>query len=243
MQGKSTMDMGQNITLRQAEERGEASHDWLHSRFTFSFAEYYDPAHMGFGALRVINDDLIEGGGGFDMHPHRDMEIITYVVAGSLEHKDSTGNGSVIRPGDIQRMTAGSGIRHSEFNPQPDAATRLLQIWILPETKGLTPGYEQRHVAEEQLRNQLCVIASRDGRDGSVTIHQDATLMATRLDPQQNVSTTLGAGRRAWVQIISGAVKVNGQAATTGDGVAIAGTASVRIIAEAASELLLFDLA
>ena len=237
------MDLGQNIRLRRSEERGETCQDWLHSRFSFSFAEYYDPAHMGFGALRVINDDVIEGGGGFGMHPHRDMEIITYVVSGALEHKDSTGTGTVIQPGDIQRMTAGSGIRHSEFNPHPDTPTRLLQIWILPEQNDLTPGYEQIHVPDEQRHNQLRLIASRDGRDGSVTVHQDIALMSTSLDPGQSVTHALDAARRVWVQIVSGTVTVNQQTAATGDGVAITGATEITITASDASELLLFDLA
>ena len=237
------MDIGRSVILRRADERGEAEHGWLHSRFSFSFAEYYDSAHMGFGALRVINDDIIEGGGGFDKHPHHDMEIITYVVEGALEHKDSTGTGSIIRPGDVQRMTAGSGIAHSEFNPQPDQPTRLLQIWILPEQEGLEPGYEQIRVEPEEMRNQLRVIASRDGHDNSVTIHQDACLLAARLDPGATLSRPVAAGRRVWVQLIYGQVRVNGQAGTAGDGIALVAPTSLEIEATTACELLIFDLA
>jgi redox-sensitive bicupin YhaK (pirin superfamily) len=237
------MDIGRSVILRRADERGEAEHGWLHSRFSFSFAEYYDSAHMGFGALRVINDDIIEGGGGFDKHPHHDMEIITYVVEGALEHKDSTGTGSILRPGDVQRMTAGSGISHSEFNPQPDQPTRLLQIWILPEQEGLEPGYEQIRVDPEEMRNQLRVVASRDGHANSLTINQDACLLAARLDPGATLSRPVAAGRRVWVQLVYGQVRVNGQAATAGDGIALVAPTSLEIEATTACELLIFDLA
>src|SRR5512139_2621040 len=194
------------ITLRRSAERGYADHGWLKSFHTFSFADYYDPRHMGFGSLRVINEDRVQPGMGFGTHGHRDMEIISYVLAGALEHKDSLGNGSVIRPGDVQRMSAGTGVTHSEFNPSTSDPVHFLQIWILPERTGIVPGYEQRAFAADDMRNRLRLVASRDGRDGSVTIHQDVDVYATRLQAGAGVRYDVRAGRHLWVQTARGAL-------------------------------------
>jgi len=232
------------LTLRKAEERGRANFGWLDSRHSFSFGHYHDPAHMGFGPLRVINDDRVAPGAGFPTHPHADMEIISYVLEGALAHKDSLGTGSVIRPGDVQRMSAGSGIRHSEFNASKSEPAHFLQIWILPERRGLEPGYEQKTFAEEEKRGKLRLVGSRDGRDGSVTIHRDVDLYASLLDDAQSVTHTLKSGRLAWVQVARGTAKLNGEQLYPGDGVAIQQPGTIDITGTSdEAEVLLFDMA
>jgi hypothetical protein len=231
------------ITVRRAEERGQAHFGWLDSRHTFSFGHYHDPAHMGFGALRVINEDRVQPAGGFATHGHRDMEILSYVLDGALAHKDSLGTGSVIRPGDVQRMSAGTGIRHSEFNHSREAPVHFFQIWLLPEREGLAPGYEQKHFAPDEKRNRLRLVAARDGRDGAVTVHQDVDLYAATLDAGAKVSLVLRPGRRAWVQMASGGVTLNGQRLRQGDGAAVTGVTALEFEALDEAELLVFDLA
>ncbi len=231
------------ITIRHGEDRGRVVLDWLDSRHSFSFGHYYDPKHMGFRALRVINDDRVSPGGGFATHPHRDMEIITYVLDGTLEHADSLGNGSVIRAGEVQRMTAGTGVTHSEFNHSRVAPVHLLQIWILPAEKGLAPSYEQRAFTPEEKRGGLTLVAARDGRDGALTVHQDAEIYAALLDAGKSVSHRLAAGRHAWLHLAHGAVVLNGHALTEGDGAAVSDEEVLAISAETDAELLLFDLA
>ena len=231
------------ISVRKSEDRGKADFGWLQSRHTFSFGHYYDPKHMGFGPLRVINEDRVAPGGGFPTHPHRDMEIISYVLDGALEHKDSLGTGSVIRPGDVQRMTAGTGVRHSEFNASGKNPVHFLQIWIVPEREGLKPGYEQKTFEPGEKRGHLRLIGSRDGREGSVTIHQDADLYATLLEAGESVSHAIDAGRGAWVQVARGSINVNGQRLEPGDGMAIEGGGGLRLEAETPAEVLLFDMA
>ncbi len=230
------------MTVRRGEERGHANHGWLDTFHTFSFADYHDPAEMGFGALRVINDDRVAPGTGFGTHGHRDMEIITYILDGALEHKDSMGNGSVIRPGDVQRMSAGRGVRHSEFNPSRDQEVRLLQIWIEPAVKGIDPGYEQKHFPAAERRGRLKLIASPDGRDGSVGINQDALVYAGLLDGEDRVEHALAPGRRAYVHVARGAVEVNGESLAGGDGVKVSAEATIVLSAAKDAELLLFDL-
>jgi redox-sensitive bicupin YhaK (pirin superfamily) len=231
------------LTVRKGSERGRSRTDWLDSRHTFSFADYLDPRQMGFGRLRVLNDDVVEPGHGFGRHPHRDMEIVSYVVEGALEHDDSMGNGSVIVPGDVQRMTAGTGVVHSEKNPSTAERVRFLQIWIEPERRGLPPGYEQKRFDEESRRGRLRLVASRDGRDGSVTLHQDVSLYASLLAQGQRVELALAEGRRAWVQVVRGAVTVNGAALDQGDGAALEREARVTVEGLEDGELLVFDLA
>jgi redox-sensitive bicupin YhaK (pirin superfamily) len=231
------------IQVRPAGERGRASHGWLESRHTFSFADYWDPAHMGFRALRVINEDRVQPGRGFGSHPHRDMEIISYVLEGGLEHRDSMGHGSVIVPGDVQRMSAGTGVAHSEFNASRDEIVHFLQIWIVPERRGLPPSYEQRRFADDEKKNRFRLVASRDGRDASVTVHQDAELWVALLEPGIRVAHALAPGRHAWLQVTRGKVLVNGVALATGDGAAVAQESSVEVEASDAAEVLLFDLA
>ncbi|HUL07634.1 MAG TPA: pirin family protein [Candidatus Acidoferrum sp.] len=231
------------ITVRPAEQRGIANFGWLDSRHSFSFGHYYDPKHMGFGPLRVINEDRVRPGAGFDTHGHRDMEIISYVLEGALEHKDSIGTGSVIRPGDVQRMSAGSGIRHSEYNPSESEPVHFLQIWLLPDEEGLTPSYEQKTFADGEKRGRLRLVASRDGRDGSVRIHQDADLYASLLDKDGAVTHRLAAGRCGWIQVVRGAVEVNGKSLRAGDGAAASDLPTLEVKATAdGSEFLLFDL-
>jgi redox-sensitive bicupin YhaK (pirin superfamily) len=230
------------LLIRKSGERGLTRLDWLDSRHTFSFGEYYDPAAMGFSVLRVINDDVVAPGAGFPTHPHRDMEIITWVLSGALEHRDSLGNGSLIRPGDAQRMTAGTGIMHSEFNPSPDEPVRLLQIWILPDCQGLRPGYEQHNFTEADRRGRLCQIVSPDGAEGSITIHQDARVYASLLDAGAFIEQSLRPGRRAWLHIARGAVRANGTGLSEGDGAALEGEARIAIEGVEDSEVLLFDL-
>jgi len=231
------------ITLRRSEERGHANHGWLDTAHTFSFSSYYDPAHMGFRALRVINEDKVAAGAGFPTHPHRDMEIITYVLDGALEHKDSMGTGSVIRPGDVQRMSAGTGVTHSEYNHSKREGVHFLQIWILPEKAGIAPSYEQKSFSTEEKGGKLRVVASNDGREGSVTVHQDMTLYATVLGPGQEVTHALKPGRHAWVQAVRGSIAVNGQTLKQGDGAAISEEGSISLTAPGGTaEALLFDL-
>jgi redox-sensitive bicupin YhaK (pirin superfamily) len=230
------------ITTRPADRRGCTRLDWLDSRHTFSFGDYYDPGQMGFGPLRVVNDDRVAPGAGFPTHGHRDMEILTYVLDGALEHRDSLGTGSVIRRGDLQRMTAGTGIRHSEFNPSPSEPVHFLQIWLLPERAGLLPGYEQRNFPDGEKRNRLRLVAARDGRKGALTIHQDADVYAALLDAGQAVNHRLRDGRGAWVQVAAGAVTLNGRPLAAGDGAAVTGEPSVELAGTEPAEVLLFDL-
>jgi hypothetical protein len=231
------------IELRKAEERGHANHGWLDSHHSFSFADYYDPAHMGFGALRVINDDRVQPGMGFGTHGHRDMEIISYVLDGQLEHKDSMGNGSIIVPGDVQRMSAGKGVLHSEYNPSKSAGVHFLQIWIQPAVAGIAPGYEQKHFAAADKRGRLRLIASPGGADGSVTIHQDARVYAGLVDGDEKVVLTLPAGRRAYVHVARGSVRVNATALGAGDAAKLTGEAAVALDRGEDAEVLVFDLA
>lgn len=228
--------------IRHAEERGVANFDWLNSKHTFSFGHYHDPNHMGFGSLRVINEDRVQPGRGFDTHGHRDMEIISYVLEGALEHKDSMGNGSIIKPGDVQRMTAGTGVRHSEFNPSKSEQAHFLQIWILPEKEGLKPGYEQKTFNESNKRGALLLVGSRDGRDGSVKIHQDVDLYATCLGEGEEITHEPEANRKIWVQIARGRVAVNDAELESGDGAALAGEARVTLRGVTNAEVLLFDM-
>ena len=232
------------LTHRRAEERGRADFGWLDSRHTFSFGHYHDPEHMGFGPLRVINDDRVAPGGGFPTHPHSDMEIISYVLDGALEHRDSLGTGSVIRPGDVQRMSAGTGIRHSEFNASKTEPVHFLQIWIIPEQRGLAPGYEQKAFGDDEKRNRLRLVGSRNGRDGSVTIHRDVDLYATRLDDGATVRHEVRAGRAAWVQVARGTATLNGTQLHPGDGVAVASAGPIALTGTSDdAEILLFDMA
>jgi redox-sensitive bicupin YhaK (pirin superfamily) len=231
------------ISIRRSEERGHFDHGWLDTRHTFSFGEYHDPAFMGFRQLRVLNEDRVRPGYGFPTHGHRDMEIISYVLSGALEHKDSLGTGSVIRPGELQRMSAGTGVRHSEFNPSASEPLHFLQIWLLPERPGLPPSYEQKSFPEEERRGRARLIASPDGCDGSVTIHQDAEVRAALLGPKDRLTQPLRPGRHAWVQVARGSLEVNGQAMRAGDGAAVSGEKSVEIAGGEAAEVLLFDLA
>lgn len=231
------------LTVRKSKERGRADFGWLDSKHTFSFGHYFDPKHMGFGPLRVINDDRVAPGGGFPTHPHSDMEIVSYVLDGGLEHKDSLGTGSVIKPGDVQRMSAGTGIRHSEFNASKTAPVHFLQIWIIPEKKGLAPGYEQKNFSEDEKRGRLRLVGSRDGRDGSVTIHQDVNLYATLLGNGDAVTHELAPGRGGWVQVARGSVTLNGETLSEGDGVAITTPGALRLEGAEDAEVLLFDMA
>jgi redox-sensitive bicupin YhaK (pirin superfamily) len=231
------------ITVRSARERGHSEFGWLDSRHTFSFGEYYDSGAMGYRTLRVINDDRVAGGKGFGTHPHRDMEIISYVLDGALEHKDSMGTGSVIKPGDVQRMSAGTGVLHSEFNGSKSEKVHFLQIWILPERAGLPPSYEQKSFALDASRGAFSLVASRDGRAGSVTVHQDVAIHAGRFEAGQKASLPLAEGRGAWVHVARGAVTVNGIALGEGDGAAVEAERSIDVEATGASEVLVFDLA
>jgi redox-sensitive bicupin YhaK (pirin superfamily) len=232
------------IVKRPARERGHAEHGWLDSWHTFSFADYHDPAHMGFRDLRVINDDRVAPGRGFGAHPHRDMEIVTVPLAGGLAHKDSMGNGSVIRPGDVQRMSAASGIVHSEFNDSPHDPVHFLQIWILPARRGGAPSYEQRHFPEAERRGRLRLVGAHDGREGAVTIHQDVDLYAGLLAAGEKATHRLAPGRHAWVQVARGAVTLNGERLEAGDGAAVTGESALALAGtEDPAEVLLFDLA
>jgi quercetin 2,3-dioxygenase len=229
------------IARRPAEERGRARFGWLDSRHTFSFGHYHDDAHMGWGPLRVINEDTVAPGAGFDTHGHRDMEILSYVLDGSLAHKDSIGTGSVIRPGEVQRMSAGTGIQHSEFNPSRESPVHFLQIWILPERNGLPPGYQQSAFPLDET-GRLHLVASGDGRDGSLTIHQDVDLHAGRLTAGDTVEARLRDGRLGWLQVARGVVTLNGTRLATGDGAAIKDERDLAIRADSDAEILLFDM-
>ena len=229
------------MTIRRANERGHAEHGWLDTYHTFSFADYYDPQWMGYRSLRVINDDLVLPGAGFGKHPHRDMEIITYVLRGALEHKDSMGNGSVIRAGNLQYMSAGSGVQHSEFNPSRDEAVRLLQIWILPDVQGVKPRYAEKSLREAET-GRLHLMTSKAGRDGSIAIHQDADLWLAKLEPGQQVAHTLAKGRHAWVHVAEGGVVLNGKTLSGGDAAAVDAESRLQLSANQPSQVLLFDL-
>jgi len=231
------------ITLRPSAARGHADHGWLDSRHTFSFADYYDPSFMGFRALRVINEDRVAPGGGFPAHGHRDMEIISYVLEGGLEHKDSIGTGSIIRPGDVQRMSAGSGVRHSEYNASRSEPVHFLQIWLVPDARGTRPSYAQKAFTEQDKSGRLVPVASPDGSDGSLPIGANVRLYAGTFSGDQTAELPLAEGRHAWVQVVRGTARVNGQAAAAGDGLALSGEAAVRIDQADAAELLVFDLA
>jgi redox-sensitive bicupin YhaK (pirin superfamily) len=231
------------IRIRQANERGRYDHGWLDTRHTFSFADYFDPEAMGFRSLRVINEDIIQAGQGFGTHPHRDMEIVTYVLEGALEHRDSMGNGSVIRPGDVQRMSAGTGITHSEFNNSKTEPVHLLQIWLLPERKGITPSYEQKNYPETAKKGKLCLVASPDGAEDSVRIHQDARLFVSILGPGEKVEHRIPPARHAWIQVARGSLALNGMPLRQGDGAAVSDVPVVILDGAGSAEVLLFDLA
>ncbi len=232
------------ITVRPNDERGKANFGWLDSKHTFSFGSYYDPRHMGFSKLRVVNEDKVSPSQGFGPHGHRDMEIISYVLSGKLEHKDSIGNGSVIRPGDVQRMSAGSGIAHSEFNGSDKESVHFLQIWIVPDTIGIQPSYEQKHFPIAEKQGKLKLVASPDGKDGSVTIHQDANLYVAVLNKGDRTTYNSDIKRSIWVQVARGSATINGQALITGDGAAITQETALELVATADNtEILLFDLA
>jgi quercetin 2,3-dioxygenase len=230
------------ITIRKAEERGHFDFGWLNTYHTFSFGDYYDPKHTRFRTLRVINEDFVQPAHGFPTHGHRDMEIVTYILQGALEHRDSMGTGSIIRRGDAQRMSAGTGVTHSEANPSPDAPVHLLQIWIFPSEQGLKPEYEEKKFSDEEKRNKLRLIVSPDGADGSVKIHQDAKVYASLLDEGQDLVHALADGRGAWLQVAAGAVTLNGVDLKQGDGAAVNDESKLRITAQQPAEVLLFDL-
>ncbi len=230
------------IDIIRSDSRGSADHGWLKSRHTFSFADYHNPAMMAFGHLRVINEDYIEPGQGFGTHPHKDMEIITYVIDGALEHKDSMGNGSVIRPGDVQRMTAGTGVSHSEYNHSSEDRVHLLQIWILPEQNGLQPGYQQEFFAPDKKRNQWRLVGSRDGRGGSLTIHQDVDLYASRLENGHPLKHRFEEHRHGFLHVVAGVIELDGQRLAAGDALATSDQATLTLQATEDSELLLFDM-
>ena len=230
------------LQFRKAQERGHFDHGWLRTNHTFSFADYDDPRHRRFRALRVMNEDWVAPGQGFGMHPHHDMEIVTYVLSGALEHQDSMGNGEVLRPGELQRMSAGTGILHSEFNPSATDPVHLYQIWLVPSEKGIQPSYEQRAFPDGQKQGRLRIVASPDGREGSLTIHQDALLYLSRLDAGEQVSHNLAAGRHAWLQVLRGKVEVGGRTLAAGDGVCASEEPSLSIRAGEAAEVMLFDL-
>lgn len=236
------MEVAVTLRIRKADERGHADFGWLDSRHTFSFGAYHDPRHMGFGPLRVINDDRVAPGGGFAQHGHSDMEIVSYVLEGALEHKDSLGTGSVIRPGDVQRMSAGTGIRHSEYNGSKTDPVHFLQIWIIPERRGIAPGYEQRAFDAEEKAGKLRIVASRDGRDGSVTINRDADIYATLLDAGQSVTHELKAGRGARLQVARGSVVLNGERLDEGDGASAEAPGPLTLAGVGGAEVLLFDM-
>jgi redox-sensitive bicupin YhaK (pirin superfamily) len=231
------------IAIRKSQDRGHADHGWLNTHFTFSFADYYDPKHEQFRTLRVMNDDRVAGGGGFPPHPHRDMEIVTYVLEGALQHQDSMGNGSVIKPGDIQYMSAGTGVTHSEFNASKTDPVHLYQIWMFPESRGLKPAYDQKNFTEAEKRGKLRLLASRDGREGSIKIRQENDLYATVLAKGDSVRHELKPERHAYVQVARGSVKLNGKELAEGDGAAISAEKSVELTGVKDAEVLLFDLA
>lgn len=233
------------IRVRKAADRGHANHGWLNTYHTFSFSSYRDPAHTRFRSLRVMNEDVVAPGQGFGTHPHHDMEIVTYVLEGALEHRDSMGNGEVLRPGEFQRMSAGTGITHSEFNPSADEPAHLYQIWLFPERKGIEPSYEQKQFSESERRNRLQLVASRDAVENSLRIHQDARIYLANLDADHVVSHSLASGRHAWLQVLRGAVTLNGTPLGTSDGAAVSDETELRMQAEASgkAEIMLFDLA
>ena len=231
------------ITVRKASSRGHFNHGWLDTYHTFSFSDYYDPAHMSFRSLRVMNEDRVAPGMGFGMHPHRDMEIVTYVLEGALEHKDSLGNGEVLRPGEFQRMSAGTGIRHSEFNPSATEAVHLYQIWLLPRQSGLEPSYEQQAFPIEERQNRLRLVASPDAENGSLTIQQDARIYLATLDAETRLTQSLAEGRYGWLQVLRGSVDLNGTPLAVSDGAAIENERELRITAAERAEIMLFDLA
>ena len=230
------------LTIRKSNQRGHFDHGWLNTYHTFSFDQYYDPRYMGFRSLRVINEDFVAPGRGFPMHGHRDMEIITYILEGGLKHEDSMGNGSVIRPGDVQRMTAGTGVRHSEKNASSTERVHLLQIWILPNAEGLQPGYEQKAFTEDERRGQMRLIASSDGREGSVRLNQDVNLFASIIEAGQEIERAVDPARYGWIQVARGSISVNGENAGQGDGVVVAAESNLKIKAQEDAEVLLFDL-
>jgi quercetin 2,3-dioxygenase len=230
------------LTIRRGEDRGHANHGWLDTHHTFSFADYYDRRFMGYGPLRVLNEDTVAPEAGFPPHHHRDMEIISYVLEGALEHRDSMGNGSIIEPGDVQRMSAGTGVTHSEYNPSPESPVHFLQIWLVPRRAGLKPGYEQKRFTDDDKRGRLRLVASPDGADGSVRIEQDARMYAALLEPGQSVEHTLTAGRRAWLQVARGAAELNGTSLRAGDGAAISDEPLLAIGSRQGGEILVFDL-
>lgn len=230
------------ITIRKSSDRGRARFSWLDARYTFSFGEYYDPAHMGFGPLRVINEDIVKGGGGFPTHGHDNMEIVTYILQGALEHKDSMGNGSVIKPGDIQRMSAGTGVKHSEFNQSATDPVHLLQIWFLPGARNIAPGYEQKNFPAQEKQGRFRLVASPDGRDGSVTVHQDVSMYAALLGANDNITQPIEKSRLAWVQIAKGSVTFNGHALNAGDGAAITDETALDFTNAKDTEIILFDM-
>jgi redox-sensitive bicupin YhaK (pirin superfamily) len=230
------------LLIRRSDERGRANHGWLDSRHTFSFADYHDPRFMGYGPLRVINEDRVQAGQGFGTHGHRDMEIISYVLEGELAHRDSMGNGSVIRRGDVQRMSAGTGVQHSEFNHSKSAPVHFFQIWLFPDRRNLAPGYEEKHFSDEEKRARLKLVASQDGRDGSVVVHQRADLYASLLKAGDELTHATERTAKGWIQIASGSFTVNGEKLETGDGAAIAYEDNVAIRCESDGELLLFDM-
>jgi len=230
------------LTIRKSHERGHFDHGWLNTYHSFSFDQYYDPRYMGFRSLRVINEDFVAPGRGFPMHGHRDMEIITYILEGGLKHEDSMGNGSVIRPGDVQRMTAGTGVRHSEKNASDSERVHLLQIWILPNAEGLPPGYEQKAFTEDERRGRMRLIASSDGREGSVGLNQDVALFASILDAGQEIERRIDPARYGWIQVARGSVSVNGENAGQGDGVVVVAESDLKIKAQEDAEILVFDL-
>lgn len=231
------------IRIRRADERGHANYGWLDTYHTFSFGSYYDPAHTNFRSLRVMNEDRVAPGKGFGTHPHDNMEIVTYVLQGSLEHKDSMGNGAVLRPGEFQRMSAGTGITHSEFNPSPSESVHLYQIWLMPAVRNVTPSYEQREFVRSERINALQLVAAPDGRSGSLTINQDVQIFLAEIDPGRAVEHTISAGRNAWVQVLRGSIGINGQELAVGDGVALSSEDRVVVRGIAQSEVMIFDLA
>ena len=231
------------ITIRRSGDRGYADHGWLKSRHTFSFAGYYDPNHMGFRSLRVMNEDRVSAGEGFGTHAHDNMEIVSYVLEGELEHKDSMGNGEVLRPGEFQRITAGTGITHSEFNPSADNATHFYQIWLRPEREGIEPSYEQKSFDAADRQNQLQLVASPDGSDGSLLIHQDARIFLADLTSGEELTYKVPAGRHVWLQVLRGDLSVNGEALQTGDAAAISDESQLQLSTAGSAELMLFELA
>jgi redox-sensitive bicupin YhaK (pirin superfamily) len=231
------------MQLRKAGDRGHADHGWLKTFHTFSFADYQDPSHMGFRSLRVINEDRVLPGMGFGTHGHRDMEIITYVLEGALEHKDSMGNGEVLRPGEFQRMSAGTGVRHSEFNPSATEPVHLYQIWLLPQRNGIQPSYEQKFFSDDEKQDRLRIVASPDGAEGSLTIHQDVRVFLSSLNTGKSVDHKMLPGRHAWLQVLHGSIRVNGTFLETSDGLAVSEERSLTIVGERPAEVMLFDLA